>query len=203
MSAARSPYEKMLAGDLHGSIDPEIGGKMAEAAEKMVAYNRILPTDMPALLQALSKIVHPDSRPAYVKPPFYFEFGSHIRFGFQNFVNMNCTFLDSGEITIGDFTAIGPNCQFISVTHPVPFAERMAPAEGLPFPKMPMSYTRPITIGSKCWIGAGVTVQPGVTIGDGAVIGSGSVVTKDIPENVVAVGSPCRVVREIDQDLEG
>lgn len=199
----RSAYEKMLAGERHGSIDPEIGARMAEAAEKMLAYNRIVPTDMPALLEALGNIVHPDSQPAYVKPPFYFEFGKHIRFGFQVFVNMNCTFLDSGEISVGDFTAIGPNCQFISVTHPVPFAERMVPVEGLPFPNMPISYTKPISIGSKCWIGAGVIVQPGVTIGDGAVIGSGSVVTRDVPENVVAVGSPCRVVREIDQNLRG
>lgn len=195
-----SAFERMVAGEVHASNHPDLFEKLAAAADKMAAYNAISPNDFMALVTAIKDIVNPQSKLAFVKPPFFFEYGENILFGEQNFVNMNCTFLDSGKITIGDFTAIGPNCQFITVTHPVKFEERLPIATEGPLPRTPMSYTRPITIGSKCWIGAGVTILPGVTIGDGAVIGAGAVVSKDVAPNTIAAGVPCKPIRTIAQD---
>lgn len=191
-------YQKMLAGERFRATDPEISAKLSKAADKQQAYNSLPSNDMPALIEALGNILAPGSGPAFIKPPFYFEFGDHIELGMQVFLNMNCTLLDSGPIKIGSFTAIGPNCQLITVTHPTPFEERLVPEPFGPFPRQPVAYTRAITIGEKCWLGAGVTVLPGVTIGSGAVIGAGSVVTKDVPENMVAAGVPCRLIRPVE-----
>lgn len=194
-------YEKMLSGELFSATDPYISELMAAGSRKMQAYNQILPTDMLTLINAASDFLHPQSEMAYIKPPFHFEFGRNIRTGMQVFVNMNCTFLDSGLIEIGDLTAIGPNCQLLTATHPTKFNERFTPNPGGMPPYLPITYTRPISIGRGCWLGAGVTVCPGVTIGDGAVIGAGSVVTKDVAAHTIVAGNPAKPVRSIEQDM--
>lgn len=199
MPIPKSEFEKMLSGQLYSATDPDILERQGQAAQKMAAYNALPPSDITVYLDAIKAFAHPDSKPAFIKPPFYFEFGEHIIFGEQSFVNMNCTFLDNAKISIGDFAAIGPNCQLITVSHPLAFEERLPLAKSGPLPRTPVNYALPISIGKKSWLGAGVTVLPGVSVGEGAVIGAGSVVTKDVPENVVAVGNPCRVVRDIDQ----
>lgn len=189
----------MLTGEPFAALDPEIGALMAAASARMVAYNQHDPSDMPALLPKIADILHPDSGPTFAKPPFYFEFGRHIKTGTQVFFNFGCTLLDSAPITFGDFVAIGPNCQFITATHPLTFNERLIDNPNGPLPKIPITIARPITIGSRCWIGAGAIIMPGVNIGEGAVIGAGAIVTKDVPPNVLAVGNPARVIRQIDQ----
>ena len=129
--------------------------------------------------------------------PFLCDYGRNIHVGNNVSVNMNCTFVDCNKITIGDNVLIASNVQLYTATHPVELAERYVAnleTEQL----IRCTYALPIKIGNGCWLGGGVIVLPGVTIGDGSVIGAGSVVTKDIPENSLAVGNPCRVIRKIN-----
>lgn len=134
-----------------------------------------------------------------VGTPFICDYGRNIYIGNNVSVNMNCTFVDCNKITIGDNVLIASNVQLYTATHPVELSERYIPDTDLEA-EAPIfhTYALPITIGNGCWLGGGVIVLPGVTIGDGSVIGAGSVVTKDIPENSLAVGNPCRVIRRIN-----
>ena len=138
-----------------------------------------------------------------VGQPFICDYGRNIYLGSNVSVNMNCTFVDCNKITIGNNVLIASNVQLYTATHPVELSERLTPGWG---PDMEeyfcRTYALPITIGNGCWLGGGVVVLPGVTIGNGSVIGAGSVVTKDIPENSLAVGSPCRGIRKINQNEE-
>ena len=120
-------------------------------------------------------------------PPFWCDYGYHISVGDFFYGNHNLIITDGAPVTFGDHVFIGPNCCFSTAGHPLDVAQRNAGLE----------YAKPITIGNNVWIGAGVQVLPGVTIGDNAVIGAGSVVTKDIPAGMLAVGVPCRPVRQI------
>lgn len=122
-----------------------------------------------------------------VNPPFHCDHGNGIKLGENVFINYNCTMLDSGLITIGAHTLIGPNCQLVTPNYPIDYLQRRKTVE--------TGY--PITIGEDCWLGAGVIVCPHVTIGDRCIIGAGSVVVKDIPEDSVAVGNPARVIKKL------
>ena len=124
----------------------------------------------------------------YVESPFYANFGGrHVHLGKNVYTNFGVTFVDDTHIYVGDYTMIGPNVTIATAGHPVdPDLRRQG-----------LQYNLPVHIGQNCWLGAGVVVLPGVTIGDNTVIGAGSVVTKDIPSGVVAVGNPCRILREV------
>ena len=126
----------------------------------------------------------------YVEAPFYANFGGHhCHFGNMVYANYHLTCVDDTHIYIGDYTMIGPNVTIATAGHPI-----------LPELREQLyQYNMPVHIGRNCWIGAGAIIMPGVSIGDDSVIGAGSVVTKDIPEGVVAVGNPCRVMREINE----
>ena len=126
---------------------------------------------------------------AYVKPPLFVDYGENIRIGARTFVNSNLTALDVAAITIGEDCQIGPNVQLLTPTHPIDPRSRRDKLEA----------ARPITLGDNVWLGGGVVVCPGVTIGDNTVVGAGAVVTKDLPANVVAIGNPARVAREIGE----
>ena len=126
-----------------------------------------------------------------IEPPFWCDYGYNIAFGENLYVNHNLLILDGAKVTFGNNVFIGPNCSFYTAGHPLKVKERN---EGLEFAK-------PISVGNNVWFGGNVVVLPGVTIGDNAVIGSGSVVTKDIAANVLAVGNPCIVVRDISENL--
>ena len=130
----------------------------------------------------------------YIQPPFYANWsGHHVHIGDLFYANFNLTIVDDGEVFIGDHVMIGPNVTIATAAHPVEPSLR----------KKALQFNCPVHIGNNVWIGANVVILPGVTIGDNTVIGAGSVVTKDIPANVVAVGNPCRVLREIgDKDRE-
>lgn len=138
-----------------------------------------------------------------VGSPFICDYGCNIYLGNNVSVNMNCTFVDCNKITIGNNVLIASNVQIYTATHPVELEERLTPnwnpESGEYFCR---TYALPVTIGDGCWIGGGVIILPGVNIGSGSVIGAGSVVTKDIPENCVAVGNPCRVIRKINGDCK-
>ena len=126
---------------------------------------------------------------AFINPPFYCDYGSHIEVGKNFFANYNCTMLDVGRIRIGDNVQLAPNVAIYTAGHPVHPATRNTLYE----------YGIDVTIGNNVWIGGNVVICPGVTIGDNTVIGAGSVVTKDIPAWAVAAGNPCRVIREITE----
>src|SRR5687767_14907179 len=119
-----------------------------------------------------------------MQPPFYCDYGSNIHLGERVFFNFNCVVLDVCRVTIGDYTLFGPAVQILTATHPMDAALRRTEESG-----------KPIAIGSDVWVGAGALVLPGVTIGSRSVIGAGSVVTRDVPDDVLAAGNPCRVLR--------
>ena len=122
--------------------------------------------------------------------PFWCDYGYNIEIGENFFANHNCVILDSAKVTFGDNVFIAPDCGFYAAGHPLDVEQRN---QGL-------EYAYPIKVGNNVWIGGGVKVMPGVTIGNNVVIGSGSVVTKDIPDNVLAAGNPCRVIRPITEE---
>ena len=126
----------------------------------------------------------------YIEPPLHANWaGAHVHFGNNVYANFNLTLVDDTHIYVGDGTMFGPNVVIATAGHPIlpQLRERVG------------QFNMPVHIGKNCWLGAGVIVLPGVSIGDNTVVGAGSVVTKDIPANVVAVGSPCRVLREIGE----
>jgi len=126
----------------------------------------------------------------YVEPPLHANWGGHhVHFGKNVYANFNLTLVDDTHIYVGDYTKFGPNVILATAGHPILPSLR----------ELGTQYNAPIHIGKCCWLGAGVIVLPGVTIGDNTVVGAGSVVTKDLPSNVVAVGNPCRVIREIGE----
>lgn len=136
-----------------------------------------------------------------VGTPFLCDYGCNIYIGNNVSINMNCTFVDCNKIQIGNQVLISSNVQIYTSTHPVELSERLtpdwSPESGEYFCQ---TYALPVKIGNGCWIGGGVIILPGITIGDGTVIGAGSVITKDIPDNCVAAGNPCKVLRRINGD---
>lgn len=131
--------------------------------------------------------------------PFICDYGRNIHIGSNVSVNMNCTFVDCNKITIGDNVLIASNVQLYTAAHPVELSERLTPDWCMETEQyFCRTYALPIRIGNGCWLGGGVIVLPGVTIGDGCVIGAGSVVTKDVPDNSLAAGNPCRIIRKIN-----
>lgn len=135
----------------------------------------------------LSRIFGKMDSTTFLEAPFFVDYGCNISMGKHFYANFNTTFLDCSLIKFGDHVMVGPNCSFITVTHPLDPTERR---EGLEFAKA-------ITVGNNVWFGANVTVMPGVTIGDGVVCGAGSVVTKDVPANCVVLGVPAKVVKNL------
>lgn len=152
--------------------------------------------------QILKKLLGGFGKNLWITPPFFVDYGNNIYFGNHCEVNMNCTFLGSGRITIGDHALIAPNVQIYTAYHPCNAQDRFGePKEDGSF-EFCKTLAAPVTIGNHVWIGGGVVILPGVTIGDNVVIGAGSVVTKDIPSNTIAYGNPCRVIKENKRALE-
>lgn len=180
--------EKALNGLPYDSRDKEVVSFQFAVKKKCFTYNHTSPDD-PERRNILSEIIGVNNPYIVIEPDFKCTFGRNIRFKGTAMLNYNCTLLDSDIITIGDGTLIGPGCNIISTGHAIDADERMRGVFN----------NKPVTIGDRVWIGANVTILPGVTIGDEAVIGAGSVVTKDIPSGVIAVGNPCKVLREISE----
>ncbi len=198
-TSQKSNYQKMVDGDPYTGVDPELLALADRARARTAAFIALPPDDMPARTQALRSLVGEMTGTAFIVPPFYFDYGVHVRLGDRVFINTGAVFLDSTWITLGDATAVGPNVQFITVGHPLKPEERILETPGAPIlPFRPVGFAKPITVGKGCWIGAGSIILPGVTIGDGTTIGAGSVVTKAIPARVLAVGNPARVIRSVD-----
>lgn len=180
--------ERMLAGKLYRADDPEL---QADVQRRRYLLRRIREADYPGELRLLfQELLGHIGEDFWIEPPFYCDYGKHIHIGEHFYANYDCVMLDGGGITIGDHVFLAPRVCIYTATHPIDAGVRNAELE----------YAKPVKIGSSVWIGGNTVINPGVTIGDNVVIGSGSVVTRDIPSNVIAVGSPCRVLRPITQE---
>ncbi|MDH4118548.1 MAG: sugar O-acetyltransferase [Acidimicrobiia bacterium] len=183
----RSMRERMLAGDLYIADDPELAEASAAADELMAAYNATTGRQVELRRSLLERLLGSIGESTAIRPPLYVDYGCHISIGSGSFANFGLVALDVAPITIGDEVQIGPNVQLLTPTHPVEPDLRRAKWEA----------AEPIAIGDNVWLGGGVIVLPGVIIGENTVVGAGAVVTASLPPNVVAVGNPARVVREI------
>ena len=186
----KSAKECLHSGDLYIPSDPEIFNEQIKCQDKLAELNATKPSDMKRREDLCKEMFAEFGDGSYIELPFHSNFGGkHCHLGKYVYMNFNCTLVDDTHIYIGDNTMFGPNCVIATAGHPIDPDLR----------EKGYQYNFPVHIGKNCWLGAGVIVTPGVTIGDNVVIGAGSVVTKDIPSNVVAVGTPCRVIREVSE----
>lgn len=182
---------KMHTGELYATVDPELVAKQALCLELLYDYNHTRPSESKKREKLLKEMFAGIGEGCYIEPPFHSNWGGkHCHFGKNVYANFNLTVVDDTHVYVGDSTMFGPNVVLATAGHPILPELRENGAH---------QYNMPIYIGKNCWLGAGVIVMPGVHIGDNSVIGAGSIVTKDIPANVVAVGNPCRVMREIGE----
>lgn len=182
--------EKMHSCELYLPTDTEIMKEQLACLEKQYDYNATRPHESERREQLLKEMFAEIGEGCYIEPPLHANWaGHHVHFGKNVYANFNLTLVDDTHIYVGDCTLIGPNVTIATAGHPI----------YPPLREQGYQYNAPIRIGRNCWIGAGAIILPGVNIGDNTVIGAGSVVTKDIPSGVVAVGNPCRVLREINE----
>ena len=185
-----SMKDKLHTGELYLPDDDEIMKEQSACMELLYDFNATRPSEAEKRIALLKKMFAEIGEGCWIEPPFRANWGGHnVHFGKGVYANFNLTLVDDTHIYVGDHTMIGPNVTIATGGHPVLPALR----------ERGMQYNMPVRIGKNCWIGAGALIMPGVTIGDNSVIGAGSVVTRDIPANVVAVGNPCRVMREIGE----
>lgn len=188
--------EKMLAGQLYDCGDAELLTRWHKAKDLVRDYNQTNSADAEEKDRILRELLGGAGENLWITPPFYVDYGNNIYLGNHCEINMNCTFLDDNVIRIGNNALIAPNVQIYTAFHPTNSAERFGERKEDGSFAFCKTQTAPVVIGDSVWIGGGVIILPGVTIGDNVAIGAGSVVTRDIPDNVVAYGNPCRVIRE-------
>ena len=180
--------EKMLAGMTYSAVDPQLLEELNAVKEIIHRYNSISPSATKERLGILKGLLgHIGDDEIIINQPFYCDYGKQISVGRRFFANFNLTILDEASVTIGDDCFIGPNVSIYTACHSTDPVER----------NTRMEWAEHVTIGDNVWIGGSVTILPGVTIGNNVTIGAGSVVTKDIPDNVVAVGNPCKVIKRL------
>lgn len=187
-------FEKMHSTALYYPGDEQIMKEQTACMERLYDFNATRPSEFAKREALLKEMFAELGENCYIEPPLHSNFGGkHVHFGSNVYANFNLTLVDDTHIYVGDYTMFGPNVTVATAGHPI-----------LPeLREKGCQYNASVRIGRNCWIGAGVVIVPGVTIGDNTVIGAGSVVTKDIPSGVVAVGNPCRVLREIsDHDRQ-
>ena len=187
--------EKMLAGQLYDCGDAELLEQWHKAKDLVRDYNQADSADAEEK-RILQELLGGQGKNLWITAPFYVDYGNNIYFGNNCEVNMNCTFLDDNTITIGDNALIAPNVQIYTAFHPTNAIDRFGEPKADGSFEFCKTQTAPVTIGNNVWIGGGAIIMPGVTIGNNVVIGAGSVVTKDISDNTIAYGNPCRAVRE-------
>lgn len=182
--------EKLHTGELYLPGDEEIMKEQTACLERLYDYNATRPSEGEKRARLLKEMFASIGEGCYIEPPLHSNWGGkHCHFGKNVYANFNLTLVDDTHIHVGDNVMMAPNVVLATAAHPVLSELR----------RKGYQYNAPVRIGEDCWLGAGVVVLPGVTIGRGSVIGAGSVVTKDIPENVVAFGNPCRVVRTVGE----
>lgn len=190
--------DKMLGGEFYDTRDLELRRLNNNAKDLMRIYNSLPAENIELRNQIIHLLFGSCGENARVNQPIWVDYGCNISLGANSLINMNCTFLDTGRITIGDNTLIAPDVKIYTAVHPVSAEERIYTDEiGRSAIR---TQTAPVVIGNNVWIGGGAIILPGVTIGDNTVIGAGSVVTKSIPANAVACGNPCTVKKIIEQN---
>ena len=182
--------EKLHSGDIYYPSGDDIMIEQLGYLDKLYDFNMTRPSELDKRAKMLKEMFAEIGEDCYIEPPFHSNWGGHhVHFGKSVYANFGLTMVDDTHIYVGDYTMFGPNVVVTTAGHPIlPELREKA-----------YQYNMPVHIGRNCWIGAGALILPGVTIGDNTVIGAGSVVTKDIPSNVVAVGNPCKVLREIGE----
>ena len=182
--------EKLHSGELYISMDDELLQEQMGYLDRLYDFNQTRPTEMERRREILRELFAEFGEDSYVEPPLHANWGGHhVHFGRGVYANFNLTMVDDTHIYVGDYTKFGPNVVLATAGHPLCPELR----------ERGYQFNAPISIGKRCWLGSGVLVMPGVRIGDGCVIGAGSVVTRDIPPNSLAVGTPCRVLRALDE----
>lgn len=185
--------ERMHNQKVYFCDDEDLAQEQLKCLDLLYDFNHTRPTELPLRQKLLQRFFAKIGDNCYIEPPLHANWGKHTYLGKNVYANFNLTLVDDTDIYIGDYVMIGPNVTLATAGHPIDPVYREKVAQ----------FNIPIHIGRNVWIGANTVVLPGVTIGDNSVIGAGSVVTKDIPSNVVAVGSPCKVLRPIsDRDKE-
>ena len=180
--------EKMLNGESYFAYDPELMQDHHHAKELCQQYNQITVSDTQEKSRVLKELFQADYA-AHIEANFFCDYGYNIKLGKNFYANHNLIILDGAPVIIGDNVMIAPNVGIYTTGHPIDVAQRIAG----------IAFSHAITIGNNVWIGGGVNICPGVTIGDNCVIGAGALVTQDIPDNSIAVGNPCRVIKSINQ----
>ncbi len=180
-------WEKMQAGETYDDFDRDLFNRRVEAKRLFRAYNRTDDDETDKRADLMRQLFKAVGQNVWIEPDFRCEFGKNITIGNDVYINFGCVILDCGSVTIGNQVLIGPNVGLYDANHALDADERM---DGALLPGN-------ITIGNRVWIGGGTIILPNVTIGNDTVIGAGSVVTRSIPDGVVAVGNPCRVLRKL------
>lgn len=183
----KNEKEKMLAGELYIAADLQLANERKQARRLTRNYNNTTEEETEKRRQILTELFAKVGQNIEIEPPFYCDYGSNIYVGDKFYMNFGCVILDCNKVEIGDNVLCAPYVQIYTAYHPTSPEIRLSGQE----------LAAPVKIGNNVWIGGGAIICPGVTIGDNSTIGAGSVVTKDIPENVIAVGNPCRIIRHL------
>lgn len=182
-----SEKEKMLAGKLYRSTDPELQTTAAQAQQHLRRLNEMPNENVELRRTVLERLLSTVGESTQIKSPFICDYGTNIYIGRNGFINYGCVFLDCNYIRIGDDAQIGPGVHIYTALHPVDARTRRAGFES----------AKPVTVGHNVWLGGSCVICPGVSIGDNTIVGAGSIVVRDLPDNVLAVGNPCRVIRQL------
>lgn len=181
---------KMISGKPYKAFGNELLKERQYAKEQVFKFNSFHPNEITKRNEVLKKLLGKIKSTFFIEPPFRCDYGYNIEIGENFYSNYNLIILDCAKVIIGDNVLMGPNVSIYTAGHPLHYEKRNQEYE----------YAFPISIGNNVWIGGNVVINPGIIIGDNSVIGSGSVITKDIPSDVIAVGNPCKVLREISED---
>lgn len=186
--------ERQHSGLLYLPSDESLQREQLKCLDRLHEFNQVRPSDLAKKTALLKEMFAEIGEDCYIETPFHANWGGrHVHFGRNIYANFNLTLVDDTHIYVGDFCQFGPNVVLATAGHPICPELR----------EQYYQYNAPVRIGRNCWLGANVVVVPGVAIGDNVVVGAGSVVTHDLPSNVVAVGNPCKILREVnDRDRE-
>lgn len=183
-------WERMQKGLVYNDFDQDLFNKRVEAKKLFKAYNKTDDEEIDLRNKIMKQLFKNVGENVWIEPDFRCEFGKNITIGDNVYINFGCIILDCSEVTIGSHTLLGPNIGLYAANHSTDATERINGG----------CYGKPIHIGNNVWLGGDVKVLQGVTIEDNTIIGAGSIVTKDIPDNVIAVGNPCKVIRKITEE---